>query len=535
MSEQDDEHDLVDEANDKLEEDQSKNTCLSAESYGESDDDSSGSDNLEEIDRYWPPPTNESVEIVGSNTFKTISTFCFNNAGTRFAAGSHDHGMRIWHFDALDPRRPESICATQPCGQTIIKNIDYTNDDELLLVISGSCQAVIVAKDGILAKQYQCPKGDQYMTDMAKTKGHVQMLNHGCWNPKNKENFITCSNDSTIRIWDLANLNQQKTVIKTRSPMSGLKALPNVCVFSRDALSIVAGCNDGSIMMWDTRRKFITTSACIKGAHLKGSEVTGIDFSYGLNKMCSRSEDESCKIWDMRKLKEPLASRTGLTTLYPTTNCSFSPDDKYLITGTSATKQDAGHLVFLDASHSNLEIANTIEMPSGVSVVSSKWHPKINHIGFSCSNGTILLTYDKKRSMGGLMQAESGLNERGTKRKKYVSQRGNYATSASSIKRIITPHSLPLFREDTSASSFAKIRQDPKLSYKPEVPVAGANQGGRVKPAGSTLSSYIAKNIAKPVDDGTGMDIRERILRHAEEAKKNPFWAGGCASAREPR
>lgn len=474
---------------------------------------------LGEVDRYWPPPTTESLKLTCSKTAKTISAFSFNNGGTRFATGGHNYELQIWNFETLNEQYPEPICNVQPCGQCVIKNLEFSNNDELILVISGSCQAVIIAKDGLVSKQNQCSKGDQYITDMSKTKGHVQMLNDGCWNPKEPNTFLTCSNDATLRIWDLNKLSEQKTVIKTRSPISGLKATPNVCRYSRDTLSIVAGCNDGSVMMWDTRRKFITTSACIKNAHLKGSEITGIDFSYSeSNKICTRSEDESCKIWDIRNVKQPISTCNGLNTSYSTTNCAYSPDDRFIITGTSCRKESPGELLFLDAQ--DLSKKTSIKASdNNTSIIKSKWHPKINHIGYSCSNGTANVAYDKERSLGGCSSSGFGANNKGKKRKKYVSQAESTITS---IKKIITPHALPLFRED-QASSFAKIRQDPKRSYKPEIPISGASQGGRVKPAGSTLSSYIARNIAKPVDSN-GLDIRERILRHAEEAEKEPFW-----------
>ena len=37
----------------------------------------------------------------------------------------------------------------------------------------------------ILGKNvYECVRGDMYLIDMQKTKGHVSTLNRGCWNPK---------------------------------------------------------------------------------------------------------------------------------------------------------------------------------------------------------------------------------------------------------------------------------------------------------------------------------------------------------------
>jgi Leu/Phe-tRNA-protein transferase len=31
---------------------------------------------------------------------------------------------------------------------------------------------------------YECVRGDMYLIDMQKTKGHVSTLNRACWNPK---------------------------------------------------------------------------------------------------------------------------------------------------------------------------------------------------------------------------------------------------------------------------------------------------------------------------------------------------------------
>lgn len=491
-----------------------------------SDEDDCDDDDLGEIDRYWPPPVEVSVHLTGSQASKTVSAFAFNNSGTRFVAGGYDQQVQIWDFDALDEDRPAPICSTQPCGQALIKQLEFSMDDELILVVPTNCQAIVMASDGIVNTKNQCVKGDQYLSDMANTKGHVNSLNDGCWNPKDKGTFITCSLDSTVRVWDLTNLSQQKTVIKTRSPVSGHKAVPTACRYSRDALSIAAGCNDGTISMWDTRRKFISTSACIRNAHFKGSEITGIEFAYGLNKICTRSEDGSCKIWDLRQLKQATATRNGLNTMHGS-ECCFSPDDKLVVVGTSSTNEDPGQVLFLDSN--DLTTKSSIEL-AGASVIRGRWQPKINHIGYSCSEGSVYVTYDKRRSIGGFL-ADPAAKSRGVKRKKYISQRDNF--SASSIKKIITPHALPLFRDDQSTQSFAKIRQDPKRSYKPEMPISGASQGGRVIPAGSTLSSYIAKNIAKPIDDGS-MNIRDRILRHAEEAERDPKWVGG-AQANQPR
>lgn len=37
--------------------------------------------------------------------------------------------------------------------------------------------------------------GDQYLVDLSLTKGHTAAVNSCCWNPLNKTEFLTCSDD----------------------------------------------------------------------------------------------------------------------------------------------------------------------------------------------------------------------------------------------------------------------------------------------------------------------------------------------------
>lgn len=51
----------------------------------------------------------------------------------------------------------------------------------------------MVDRDG--TEILECVKGDQYIVDMARTKGHVAALTGGMFNPKQKNTFLTCSDD----------------------------------------------------------------------------------------------------------------------------------------------------------------------------------------------------------------------------------------------------------------------------------------------------------------------------------------------------
>ncbi|NXS17464.1 WDR70 protein, partial [Mystacornis crossleyi] len=129
-----------------------------------------------------------------------------------------------------------------------IKSLQYSSTGDVILVVSGNSQAKVLDRDGFPVME--CIKGDQYIVDMTNTKGHTAMLNSGCWHPKIKEEFLTCSNDGTVRTWDVNNEKKHKSVFKPRS-IQGKRVIPTTCTYSRDGKLIAAGCQDGSIQIWD--------------------------------------------------------------------------------------------------------------------------------------------------------------------------------------------------------------------------------------------------------------------------------------------
>ena len=77
-------------------------------------------------------------------------------------------------------------------------------------------------------------KGDMYVLDQSRNKGHTARINAGCWHPKIKEEFMTCADDGTMRLWLMENQGKKsKSVIKTKNRKSGLKCHPTSCTYSR--------------------------------------------------------------------------------------------------------------------------------------------------------------------------------------------------------------------------------------------------------------------------------------------------------------
>ena len=131
-----------------------------------------------------------------------------------------------------------------------------------------------------------------------------------------------------------------------------------------------------------------------------------------------------------------------------------------------------------------------------------------------------------------------------------------------STVRVITPHALPMFREDKPRSTrraMEKARKDPVMSKQPDLPIGSKGtldnfnypktpnflififlkivlgSGGRVAASGSTLSSFIVRNlgIASRIEDEG--NPREAILRHAKEAAENPYWVSPAYNKTQPK
>jgi hypothetical protein len=104
-------------------------------------------------------------------------------------------------------------------------------------------------------------------------------------------------------------------------------------------------------------------------------------------------------------------------------------------------------------------------------------------------------------------------------------------------QQIITPHALPMFRQDRNKSLKKrndKDRLDPVKSKRPDLPIK-SGQGGRVAASGSTLSSYVIRNLglSKRVEDD--QDPREAILKYAKDAADNPYWITPAYAKTQPK
>jgi WD40 repeat protein len=132
------------------------------------------------------------------------------------------------------------------------------------------------------------------------------MLNYGTWHPKTKSEFMTCSIDGSVRIWDINDDKKHKSIIKPRN-VQGKKAEPTTCTYSRDGNLIIYGCDDGSIQMWDHRKAFVNCTLMGRNCHQSNNFISSIACSYDNKILATRGGDDTLKTWDIRNFKQPLA------------------------------------------------------------------------------------------------------------------------------------------------------------------------------------------------------------------------------------
>ncbi|XP_054896591.1 WD repeat-containing protein 70 [Poeciliopsis prolifica] len=482
------------------------------------DDDDSEADSKDDDDDDDNPVKKipDTHEIILQHGTKTVSALGLDPSGARLVTGGYDYDVRFWDFAGMD-QALQAFRTLQPCECHQIKSLQYSITGDVLLVVSGNAQAKVLDRDGF--NVMECIKGDQYIVDMANTKGHTAMLNCGCWHPKIKEEFMTCSNDGTVRTWDVNSEKNHKSVFKPRS-QQGKKVVPTCCTYSRDGKLIAAGCQDGTIQIWDRNMSVHTKFHC-RQAHTPGSDTSCLSFSYDGITLASRGGDDTLKIWDIRNFRKPVNEANRLTNYFSMTDCCFSPDDRLVVTGTSVKKEEGnGKLVFFDRA--SFQKVYEIEV-TNASVVRCLWHPKLNQIMVGTGNGLAKVYYDPVKS------------HRGAKLCVVKSKRKEKHAETLTQDYIITPHALPMFREARQRSTrkqLEKDRLDPKKSHKPEPPVSGPGRGGRVAAHGGTLSSFIVKNIA--LDKTDDSNPREAILRHAKEASENPYWIAPAYKQTQP-
>ncbi|CAB4059093.1 WD repeat-containing protein 70,Gastrulation defective protein 1 homolog [Lepeophtheirus salmonis] len=390
-----------------------------------------------------------SHEIILSHGDKAVTSLSIDPSGSRCVSGSIDYEVKFWDFAGMDSSLKNFRCI-RPCERHIINNLEYSSSGDKVLVVSGHSQAKVLDRDG--RELLECIKGDPYVMDSRRNKGHVSALRGGAWHPKIKDEFLTCSEDASLRIWRTEDKGRNsRHVIKVKAT-SGLKCIPSACGYSRDGLLVLAGCMDGSLQLWDHRKNFVNVAMCRRACHEKGATISSVVFGYDNHHLASRSSDSTLKLWDI--------------------HCCFSPNDRIIATGCSIAQEgSSGKLHFFERDSFNeicvMDLGKT-------HVIRSNWHPKLNQIIVGCGDGNVRVFYDPDRSINGA--------------KLCVVKKKSSANARSAA-----------FRDKKSTRKQAeKARKDPVKSRRPDLPLGMKGTGGRVTSGGKRILRHAKESEDNP-------------------------------------
>jgi WD repeat-containing protein 70 len=121
-----------------------------------------------------------------------ITAITIDTQGSKFATGDVAYFIRLYDYAKMNSAL-EAFREMLPCESHVINDLAYSLNGEKLLVASGESVLKILDRTG--HQWCETVRGDQYLYDAAKTKGHTATINCCCWHPINKAEFLTCSDD----------------------------------------------------------------------------------------------------------------------------------------------------------------------------------------------------------------------------------------------------------------------------------------------------------------------------------------------------
>ena len=493
----------------------------------DSEEDSSSSEGEEDTGQMCPPSQQLWSQEAHS---KQVSSLSFDPSGTRLVSGGYDFSLGLWDFTESQANKggpPRPFRTSEPCESHALLSVAFSTSGDRVLVCPASAEVLLLDRDG--RQLGSSPKGDQYLSDMAKTKGHVASMRAGAWHPREKHVLASCGEDCTTRVWEIKKDKLVQTQVLKGRDSHGRKTVVSSLCYSLDGRHLATGCVDGSIQIWAGNRSWNSRPTYwAKSAHESGSDVCSLVFSANSNILFSRSRDGSVKGWDLRNFREPISSNSSIPCILQHSGLCLSPDERMLAVSASGSSRGDGAVVFIERD--TLQEIEQVRFPEVEGVGPLIWQPRLNQLVGGCSGGGVCFLYDVNKSKrGALYFGAEKSPKRARPKESYV--------SGELDGMIITPHSLPLFREKrpwTLKRKREKEREEISASRAPERPVGKQGKGGRLAEGGGSISSYVVKNLALERVEREVEDPRAAILRFAKSAVSNPFFVAPAYNQTQP-
>jgi WD40 repeat protein len=451
----------------------------------------------------------------------TLVACTIDRAGGRMVTSANDNRIKFWDFHNMNKAR-KSFRSLDPIPGQPPKCLNFNSTGSVLLISGGNAKPKIMNRDGRV--EFEFVKGDMYIRDHQHTKGHISVVTSSGWHPIKTNLMVTGSLDSTVRIWDVnANkigIEQQLpslTVIKCRNKR-GMKVGVWNTKCSPDGSKILVACEDGSYQIFTEKNRYSRPESLCRTPYTK--EITCLEFFDDSLRFVSRGQDNTLRMFDLRKFERPVYSWYELENNHEVTGACISPCQNYILTGTSNTKTRPGCLAFLSVEDGT-EVTR-IPLAETGKVTCVQWNRKLNQL-FVGAGKELKAFYDPQISKDGAMLCVNKAVRR------WRPEDFEYE------RPVLTPHALPLFNNDERhrRKNLEKVRvTEPELSNRPELPLTGPGRGGKVAGA-TTITQHLMRTVHM-VDHSKREDPIEALLRYQKEAEENPEYINHAYKYTQP-
>lgn len=223
------------------------------------------------------------VHLSSNKAKHSINTVKWTPEGRRLLVASHSGEFTVWNGMTFNF---ETIMQAHDLA---ILSLKYSHNDDWLL--SGDQSGVI---------KYWQPN----FNNVNIINGHTDGIRDIAFSP-NDSKFLTCSDDSTMKIWNFNNGQEERSLVGHHWDVKSADWHPDLGL-------IVSGSKDNLIKLWDPR-----AASCVSTLHGFKHTVTKTKFQPTGTKrlLASVSRDKSCRIFDLRTMKDILVIRDHETDL----------------------------------------------------------------------------------------------------------------------------------------------------------------------------------------------------------------------------
>jgi WD40 repeat protein len=277
---------------------------------------------------------------------------------------------------------------------------------------------------------------------------------------------------------------------------------------------LVAAALDGSLMMWSGNGPFTRPAAEVRDAHTRDTWTSGIDISSDGRLVITKGGDDTIKLWDTRKFKQPITTvaHPSSSSRFPTSNIIFSPTSANVVTGS-----ETGHLHILNPATLKPELVTPVT--PGSPLITVQWHEKLNQIITGSANAETHVLYNPNISTKGAALVMSKAPKR-----RHIDDDPtltmNLSQGISGDSVVVGSNGVPHYTSATWSARHPTIgltasgrSRDPRRPHLPATTPFAKSQPDE---------KHIRENI--PLSSMRDEDPREALLKYAEKAQKDPIF-----------